>query len=929
MSSSQIRQQFVEFFEQKHGHAFVPSSSVVPHGDNTLLFANAGMNQFKPIFLGEETRDYQRAVNSQKCIRAGGKHNDLDDVGKDSYHHTFFEMLGNWSFGDYFKAEAMDWAWELLVEQWGLDPDRLHATYFEGDAAEGLEPDTEARDLWLKKLPADHVHPGNKKDNFWEMGDTGPCGPCSELHYDRSDDKSGGNLVNADGQDIVVEIWNLVFIQFNRAEGGKLTPLPAKHVDTGMGFERIVRVLQGKSSNYDTDVFTPLLDQISQISGKNYNVDLADPVGIAFRAIADHARMAAFSIADGAVPENKGRGSVLRSVIRRAVRFGYQTLDLREPFLHRLVGTVAEQMGDFFPEVREKQAEIEKAIRVEESDFLRTIERGLTMFAEALETSATRPDRQEGWPAQPASDGRTIPMPAAPATLPDGRALSSALFPGRAAFDLHTTYGFPIDLTRQLAEERGLAVDMAEYDRLFEQFQKDSGKGRKKGGSEAVDLAVFPPTDDSPKHAGRTVEATVFGWVKDGQPHTTGTLEQGDEAYLLLDRTSFYAEQGGQVGDVGSVTTATGKFLVADTERRGGHVLHWGQVDAGTIEPHQRGLCDVDLRRSDIMRNHTGTHLLNLALRRVLGDGVAQRGSLVDHEKLRFDFSHDAAVTPEQLAEVERIANEHVRADAPVQAVELPLKEAQQIKGVKAVFGEKYPDPVRVIAVGEGDVRQLDAAQVSVEFCGGTHLRRAGEIGLLKIVAEESVSRGIRRIVAVTGRIAIDAAQAEHETLRQVSQQLNVPADEVPARVAALQQQVKDLEKKLKKGGGGPALDPAAWLENAEDIDGVKLIIADVGGAGPDAVRGALDYVKKKADAYAALVGGSDGEKVGFVAACADAAIAKGLKAGDWIRPVAQAAGGNGGGRPNLAQAGGKNPAQLAAALQKAREVATAALVTA
>ena len=963
-TSDQVRREFVAFFQEKHGHTFVPSSPVVPHGDPTLLFTNAGMNQFKPIFLGEERRDYTRAVNSQKCIRAGGKHNDLDDVGKDTYHHTFFEMLGNWSFGDYFKEEAIAWAWELLVDVWKLDPERLHATYFEGDSAEGLEPDTEAKELWLKKLPASRVHPGNKKDNFWEMGDTGPCGPCSEIHYDRSDDKSGGSLVNADGQDTVIEIWNLVFIQFNRTTGG-LDPLPAKHVDTGMGFERIVRVLQEKRSNYDTDVFTPLLDKIADISGKQYDGDLKDSVGIAFRAIADHARMATFSIADGAQPENKGRGSVLRSVIRRASRFGYQTLGLTEPFVYQLVGVIKQQMGGAFPSLSDfDSARLMKVIKDEEKDFLRTLEAGLGRFDESmsmysvvdrLNSNFFKSDASDaakrhvelrllgmvedaGGSATQARIGTIDAVARSVATdleeqFPKSgpaweRAVASVRkFSGETAFDLHTTYGFPIDLTRQLAEERGLAVDMGEYERLFAEFQETSGKGRKKAGSEALDLSPFPPTDDAPKYAGRTVEATVLGWVIDGQPHVSGKLSKGDEAYLLLDRTTFYAEQGGQVGDVGSVTTPTGKFLVADTERRGNHVLHWGQVDEGHVGPHQRGLCDVDLRRADIMRNHTGTHLLNLALRRVLGGGVEQRGSLVDAERLRFDFSHGQAVTPDELAEVERVANEHVRADAPVQAVELPLDEAKQIKGVRAVFGEKYPDPVRVVAVGEGDVRQMDANSVSVEFCGGTHLARAGEIGFLKVVAEESVSKGVRRITAVTGRVALEAAQRENATLRQLSQRLNVPPEELPDRVAALQQQVKELEKKLKKGGGpaGAGLDAAALLAGAEEVGGVKLVVADANGASADAMRGAADTVKKKADAWAVLLGSSDGEKLTFVAACSDAAINKGLKAGDWVKAAAQESGGNGGGRPNLAQAGGKDPAKLAEALEKATKVAKAA----
>ncbi|MEM6313602.1 MAG: alanine--tRNA ligase [Planctomycetota bacterium] len=890
MQSSDIRRQFIDFFAQKHGHTFVPSSSVVPHGDPTLLFTNAGMNQFKPIFLGEEKREYQRAVNSQKCIRAGGKHNDLDDVGKDTYHHTFFEMLGNWSFGDYFKAEAIAWAWELLTEVWGVDPERLHATYFEGDSTEGLDPDEEARQLWLQYLPAERVHPGNKKDNFWEMGDTGPCGPCSEIHYDRSPDKNGGPLVNADGQDTVVEIWNLVFIQFNRGPSG-LAPLPAKHVDTGMGFERICAVLQGKASNYDTDVFTPCMDAIGKLTGKTYGSKLDDPTDVAFRAIADHVRMATFSIADGARPGNKEQGYVVRSVIRRAVRFGYQRFDLREPFLHKLVRVVQEQMGAAFPEVRDTNAA--DVIEREERDFLGTIERGLAHFEQAVLSG----DQRE--------------------------------LPADAAFDLHTTYGFPIDLTRQLAEERGLTVDMAEYERLFDKFRNTSGKGTRKAGDEALDLSAFPETDDKPKYAGRETTASIVGFVVDNEPRADGTLAEGSQASILLDRTSFYAEQGGQIGDVGTIVTDTGKFLVADTQRRGNHVLHWGEVDAGTIEVGQHATVDVDARRDDIMRNHTGTHLLNLGLRRVLGGHVDQKGSLVDHEKLRFDFTHEQSVTIEQIAEVERIVNDQIRRNACVQSVELPLAEAQAIDGVRAVFGEKYPDPVRVIAVADEEVKTLNAADCSVEFCGGTHVTRAGDIGFFKIVAEESVSKGVRRITAVTGRRATEHMLDEDATLKQLSQQLSVPVEKIPDRVAALQAEVKELKKKLKSGGGGGgvgATDTGKLLDQARDVGGTNLLVLDAGGASADQMRAVIDSAKKKLRDYAVLLAAVDGEKVVFVAGCGDAAIAKGLQAGDWVKAAAQVAGGGGGGRPNLAQAGGKDPTKLAAALEKASTLAEAAL---
>ena len=893
-SSTDLRRQFIDFFVEKHRHAFVPSSPVVPQDDPTLLFTNAGMNQFKPIFLGEETRAYTRAANSQKCIRAGGKHNDLDDVGKDTYHHTFFEMLGNWSFGDYFKTEAIDWAWELLVEQWGLDPERLHATYFEGDSAEGLEPDDEAKSLWLKYLPPGRVHPGNKKDNFWEMGDTGPCGPCSEIHFDRTPGKTGGPLVNGGSPD-VIEIWNLVFIQFNRSPSG-LTPLPAKHVDTGMGFERICAVLQNVPSNYDTDVFKPLLDKISELSGKPYGGKLEDPADIAFRAIADHARMATFSIADGAVPSNKKRGAVLRSVIRRASRFGYQVLGLTEPFLHELVPVVAANFGDFFPEVRQDTGETEQIVRGEEEDFLATIERGLKGFDEAAER-ASKTDK---------------------------------IISGDDIFTLHATHGFPADLTTQLADERGLSTDMNEYARLWDEHQKISGKGRKAKGQEAVDLSPFPPTDDSPKYGGLATESSVLGWVIDGKSVVDGKLPEDAEAAILLDRTTFYAEQGGQVSDVGTLVTPTGTFHVVDAERRGNHVLHHGQVSDGHVLAHQRVECRVDLRRADIMRNHTGTHLLNHALRRVLGDHVAQKGSLVDADRLRFDFDHSKAVTAEELAEVERVVNGQVYADLPVSATVMPLEEAKRIAGVRAVFGEKYPDPVRVVAVGEGPPTGLNAAETSVEFCGGTHLRRTGEIGFLKIVAEESVSKGVRRITAVTGRAAVEFVQKIEVALRTVGQSLSARPEEIPQRIAALQAEIAELKKKLKGSGGVKAsVDTDALLNGAEPIgEAGKLIVAELpAGLAGDPMLGIVDSLKKRAESCAILLASPDDDgKVALVAAVSDDLIKRGLKAGDWVRDVAKVLGGGGGGRPQLAQAGGKDASKLPEALEAARAVASASI---
>jgi alanyl-tRNA synthetase len=893
MTSQEIRQQFIDFFVKKHGHTFVPSSLVVPMDDPTLLFTNAGMNQFKPIFLGAEKRQYNRAANSQKCIRAGGKHNDLDDVGKDTYHHTFFEMLGNWSFGDYFKREAIEWAWDLLTNVYNLDKSRLHATVFMGDAAEGLEADREAQELWrsVTDIDPNHVHLGNKKDNFWEMGESGPCGPCSEIHIDLTPDKSGALLVNS-GDARVMEIWNLVFIQFNRGTDGRLTPLPAKHVDTGMGFERLCSVIQKTGSNYDTDAFRPLMNAIADLAKQRYTGRLDSPVDIAFRVIADHTRMSTFAITDGARPGNKKRDAVVRSVIRRAVRFGYQVMNFREPFLYRLVPVVAQQMGDAFPELRRDPNKVAGIIKEEEASFFATVERGLRVFDDAAKAAAN----------------------------------TGGCIDAKPAFDLHQELGFPIDLTTQLAQERGLTVDMEGYTRLWEGHIRTSGEGRKQHMQVAVDLGGFKKTDDSLKYQGLTTEATILGWVIGADAVHHGTLKAEQEAALLLDQTTFYAEQGGQVADVGTIQTATGQFDVTFTERKGDHVLHWGAVAEGAIEAGQRAMVKVDARRSDIMRNHTATHLLNWALRKVLGDHIEQKGSLVDGDKLRFDFSHDKPVTAAEMMQVERLVNEKIYSDLPVSATIMPLADAKKLSGVRAVFGEKYPDPVRVIAIGADDPRKGTTLDHSIEFCGGTHLKHTGEAGFMKIISEENVSKGVRRLTAVTGRGAVEHIHKMETNLRSVSQALSSSPDEVAKRVAALQDEIKQLKKKLQSGGGSktdPAAAAAKLLAEAPAHGPAKLIVGEISGATDEQLRGAMDSLKKKAGSYAIMLGAAEDEKVSFVAAVSDDLIAKGLKAGDWVRETAKVAGGGGGGRPQMAQAGGKDPGKLGDALEQARRYAT------
>lgn len=975
-TSTQVRQQFIDFFVEKAGHTAVPSAPVVPHDDPTLLFTNAGMNQFKDVFLGTGKRDYTRAVDTQKCIRAGGKHNDLDDVGKDTYHHTFFEMLGNWSFGDYFKKEAIAWAWELLVTQWGLDPERLYATYFEGDASEGLDPDHEARDLWLQFLPPERVQPGNKKDNFWEMGDTGPCGPCSELHYDRSPDKSGGNLVNADAQDTVVEIWNLVFIQFNRNQDGSLSSLPAKHVDTGMGFERIVRVLQGKESNYDTDVFAPIFEAIQKITGaRGYTpgadeAALKDPINIAYRVIADHIRTLVFALSDGAHCGNEGRNYVLRSILRRAVRFGKQTLGVDEPFFYKLVPTVVEHFGDTFPEIKAKQGEVEKELRAEEEGFRRTLDRGIVLFAESALKAAEivhaeePPGLTDVIHASGLSAGayRVVNIDWTKSTL-------SPVISGEDAFKLHDTYGFPIGLTQLMAEERGLTVDLEGFEREMEKAREIS-----RGGGGAADakasLVELVQQLDLPKTVftgyGRTeamgveISMHVFGMVGAAGPYKpVDQVEMGGACAVVLGQTPFYAEAGGQVGDTGVIQVAGGaRVKVTDTVKVGDTHFHLGQVVSGTLVSAERvtlALAVDAKRRGLTQNNHTITHIMNRALRDHVSNGAAQKGSLVDDEKTRFDFSHNAALTPEQLEAVEQQVNDDIAADLPVYTGDAPQEEALKINGLRAVFGEKYPPTVRVVSIG-ASVEDLLAdptnerwAGLSIEFCGGTHLKKTGEAEGFVILSQDAVSKGVRRITAVTGAAAHKASAEGEQLLSRVETLRGAPVQDldtkveqlvravseqpiplvlkqkVQAGIADLSQRVKEYAKAEGSKQEETVIEAARAIADASAVD-AALIVAEVPGADAKTLRTAMDVIRKKRPGAAMLLAAApSADKVALLASVPKDAIAKGLKAGDWVRHTAPIVGGGGGGRPDMAQAGGKDASKLAEALEAARAFAEAA----
>ncbi|CDY42520.1 BnaC06g03380D [Brassica napus] len=743
-----VRDTYFDFFKGK-GHKFWPSSPVVPHNDPTLLFANAGMNQYKPIFLGTadpntELSKLTRACNTQKCIRAGGKHNDLDDVGKDTYHHTFFEMLGNWSFGDYFKKEAIEWAWELLTKVYGLPTDRIYATYFGGDEKAGLQPDNEARDIWLKFLPPGRVLPFGCKDNFWEMGDTGPCGPCTEIHYDRVGNRDAASLVNNDDP-TCLEIWNLVFIQFNRESDGSLKPLPAKHVDTGMGFERLTSVLQNKMSNYDTDVFMPIFDDIQKATGARpysgkVGVEDVDRVDMAYRVVADHIRTLSFAIADGSRPGNEGREYVLRRILRRAVRYGKEILKAEEGFFNGLVSSVIRVMGDTFTELKEHEKKITEIIKEEEASFCKTLAKGIEKFQKA------------------------------------GQAVQGNTLSGEDAFVLWDTFGFPLDLTQLMAEERGLLVDVDGFNKAMEEARERSRSAQNKqaGGSIVMDAdatsklhkAGVLATDDSFKYT----------WFKDHESEVkaiyTGSAflqssAAGDNVGLVLTSSSFYAEQGGQIFDTGLIEGSFGTFNVCNVQIFGGFVLHIGYLskETGVVSVGDKVTCKVDYeRRKLIAPNHTCTHMLNFALKEVLGDHIDQKGSIVLPEKLRFDFSHvGKPVDPEDLRKIEAIVNKQIKDELDVFSKESVLSEAKRIKGLRAVFGEVYPDPVRVVSIGRqvedllADPENDEWSSLSSEFCGGTHITNTREAKAFTLLSEEGIAKGIRRVTAVTTECAFDA----------------------------------------------------------------------------------------------------------------------------------------------------------------------------
>jgi alanyl-tRNA synthetase len=898
-SAKQIRSEFIDFFKGKN-HEFVPSSPIVPAGDDSLLFANAGMNQFKDIFLGLAPPEYPRAVNSQKCLRVSGKHNDLEEVGKDTYHHTFFEMLGNWSFDDYFKAESIEWAWELLTKVWKIEPDRLWATVFAGDKDDGLPADDEAAKLWTKvtPIPAERVLLCGKKDNFWEMGETGPCGPCSEIHIDLGPDFC--DMKNVPGHQCrvnsgcarYIELWNLVFIQYNRHPDGKLVPLSAKYVDTGAGLERIVAVLQDKKSNYDTDLFMPIINSTSKISGHEYTAKLGNKTDNAFRVIADHIRSLVFAVTDGATPSNEGRGYVIRRILRRASRFGRE-LGMHEPFLYKLVPVVVDCLGEAFPEIETRADYVTTVIESEEASFGRTLDRGIDIFDTAAERTQKAGDK---------------------------------IIPGEDAFQLYDTYGFPLDLTQLMAAERGLEVDKVKFDELMEQ-QRERARAAQKSDSMMAALAdtELPVTEDTQKYKDDSCDAKIIGWIDKEGFKKVGQVPENTEVGLVLDKTCFYAEAGGQVGDCGIIESDNTRFVVEETSKIANCVVHQGKITEGSLGIGDNVKAIVSRDRAAIKKNHTATHLLQWALQKVLGNSVAQQGSYVGPDYLRFDFTYPKALAAKEQQQVEDLVREKIRSDIPVAWTVLPREQAQEL-GAMALFGEKYGNEVRVVAVGAGSGDQIQDA-FSKEFCGGTHVERLGSIGGFKIVREESISAGERRITALTGEALFDYLEKASDIVDELTQILKVQSEGLIGRVEQLLKDNKNLAKKLKsasKREGSDALAEAKQLlEKSIKIGDTSIIVGRLSAASVEQAREAIDMLKKKAKSAAIVLGFADDGKATLLAGMTNDLIKKGLSAGDVIKNIAPIVDGGGGGRPQMAQAGGKNPQKIDEALAKAAEIIT------
>lgn len=962
LSGNEIRQAFIDFFIEK-GHKYVHSSSTIPLDDPTLLFANAGMNQFKPIFLGSvdpnsDMAQYVRVVNTQKCIRAGGKHNDLDDVGKDVYHHTFFEMMGNWSFGDYFKKEICAWAWELLTQVYKLSGDRLYVTYFGGDAKSGLEPDLECKDIWLNLgLPESHILPGSMKDNFWEMGETGPCGPCSELHYDRIGGRDAAHLVNMDDPD-VLEIWNLVFIQFNRETDGSLKLLPKKHIDCGLGLERLVSVIQNKRANYDTDFFMPIFKAIENgtkvrpYTGK-VGADDTDGIDMAYRVLADHARTLTIALSDGGHPDNTGRGYVLRRILRRAVRFASEKLNAKPGFFGSLVYTVVSLLGDVFPEIKKDPDSLVQTINEEEIQFLKTLTRGRNLLNRTIEKLG---------------DSKTVP--------------------GDVAWRMYDTYGFPIDLTQLMCEEKQLIIDMEGYEKAKKDSQLSS-QGKNVGQEDLLALDIHaishlqesgvPVTDDTPKYnyvpsstdkdaEYKFAPCTAKVLALRTQKQFVNDVTSGQDCGVILDCTSFYAEQGGQIFDEGYMVKSDDEsveFTVNNVQVKGGYVLHIGKIE-GTLKVGDSLKLYIDTeRRRLVMNNHTGTHILNNVLRKVLGNDSDQRGSLVMPDRLRFDFTNKGPMTVKQIKDAENEIKSIINDNKRVYAKHTSLSEAKKIKGLRAMFDEHYPDPVRVVSVGipveelEKNPDGPNGFETSVEFCGGSHLHQTGHIGEYVIVSEEGIAKGIRRIVALTGPEAIKAINKMSVLENEVNnianfikeQGENINQKEIVKKIVDLTNDVsqahisywkkeelrtmlKNLKKQLDdKERAAKATTINLVIEKAKELclgdKCSEIIVTDLNAYhNTKALDGALKQVKQLQPNTAAMFFSvdKDSNKIFCLAAVPKSLNEKGLLASEWVQSVVPVIGGKGGGKAESAQASGNNVKALDEAIKVAREFANSKL---
>ena len=882
LTTSQIREQFLAYFESKK-HRRVPSSSLVPAGDPTLLFTNAGMNQFKDVFLGREQRDYSRATTSQKCVRAGGKHNDLENVGRTARHHTFFEMLGNFSFGNYFKEDAIKFAWELLVDGYGLDVDRLWFTVFEGD--DKVPADDEAARLWVKVgASPDRVLRFGKKDNFWSMGDTGPCGPCSEIHYFRGDDMSRNvaELVNGPGDD-TMEIWNLVFMQYDRSADGVLTPLPAPSVDTGMGLERLASVLQKTSTNYDIDLFTPIMKAIASVSGHRYGGKMDDELDTAVRVLCDHSRASAFLISDGVIPSNEGRGYVLRRIIRRGIRFGRKLPNA--VLLSQLVDSVTEAMGDAYPELRSRRQAILATLNAEEERFSRTLTQGMERVGSVLDEVRARGERTLG---------------------------------GAEVFRLYDTYGIPVDLIAEMAEEEGVTLDREGFETMMTGARaKAKASSKFQSSTDAATFAKIAEKVGATEFVGyeeyQNVDSNVKAIVVDGKERDA--LHHGSEGEVILSPTPFYAESGGQIADTGTLEWPDGRATVLDTQKPVGDlIVSRVRVETGSLRAGSKVRASVPVdTRLDTTANHTATHLLHKALKDILGPTVQQAGSLVAPDRLRFDYTYHQPLTDEQLREIEEQVNDRIRQNLEVTKKVMAIDEAKRT-GAVAMFGEKYGEKVRIVSAGD----------YSREFCGGCHVNRTGDIGLFKITSDKSLAAGVRRMEALTGRGALQYFQRLDESAHELQQQLNTRLEDLPAYVRSMSEKQKSLEKELKQlkmrlaSSGGSAASPVATSDDTVDIDGVKLLARRVDDISGGDLRNLADTFRSKLKSGVVVIGSVTDSKVTLLTAVTKDLVDK-IPANSLIAKLAPIVGGKGGGKPDLAQAGGKDADKLNQALDQAQ----------